>query len=119
MHREAHVAAYDGGVTPVRSARFTPVQANVVAHALERRGWRAESCIALPVAYVEVRDLSKRWTPLVAVLRSHGELDAFLAAHPGHGLRGRLAACTGETPPPARPAHGGRNAAVRRNTETE
>ena len=104
-------------MTPVRSARFTPVQANVVAHALERRGWRAESCIALPVAYVEVRDLAKRWTPLVAVLRTHGELDAFLEAHPGHGLRGRLAACTGETPPAARPAHGGRNAADRRHAE--
>jgi len=45
--------------------------------------------------FVEVRDLAVRRTPLVATLRTAADADAFDAAHPEHGLRGRRPGCTG------------------------
>ena len=79
-----------------RQRPFTTAEANAAAAALERRGWRAEACVAsFGVGFVEVRDLSVRWTPLVATLRTHADVDAFDAEHPEHGLMGRRAGCTG------------------------
>ena len=88
---------------------FTSAQANAVAAALERLGWRAEACVAsFGVGFVEVRDLAYRWTPLVATLRTAADVDAFSAQHPEHGLIGRRRGCTGIRPPgmrSARPAY--------------
>jgi hypothetical protein len=78
-----------------RLAPLTPTRAGMVASALERRGWRAEAITGPSHAAVEVRDLAVRHTPLIATSRTGGDVDAFDAAHPEHGLRGRRQGCTG------------------------
>ena len=77
---------------PDPHAPMTQSQASQVVTRLERRGWRAE--YHLP-GVVEVRDLSKRWTPLIATLRTQADVAAFDLAHPEHGLVGRRGGCTG------------------------
>jgi len=88
------------------AARLTAVAANRYAGNLERRGWRAEGvALLLGEALVTVRDLSVRGHPLVATLRTFGDVARFLAAHPEHGLRGRgrasLPAGVGPLPDPS------------------
>lgn len=65
-------------------ARLTGQRANGVASRLEALGWRAEGInLNQGQGLVEVRALGVRGMPLVAVLRTEDDLDAFLLAWPG------------------------------------
>lgn len=73
--------------------RLSGQEAYQLATKLERRGWRAEQVPALSgEAWVTVRDLAVRGHPVVATIRTTAEARRFLAEHPAHGLKGRLAA---------------------------
>jgi hypothetical protein len=64
--------------------RMNAIEANAGASLLERHGWRAEACaLGQGGALVEVRRLDVRGMPLVATLRTAGDLQRFLAEHPG------------------------------------
>src|SRR5687767_12555990 len=82
--------------------RLTAHQAAAAAVVLERRGWRAEACGTMGVAFLELRDPAIRHHPKIATLRTPADVDAFLERHPGHALVGRHPRCTGETPPDLR-----------------
>jgi hypothetical protein len=93
--RDAAGRVYRLSAIDSRLAPLTPTRAGMVASALERRGWRAEAITGPSHAVVEVRDLAMRHTPLVATLRTGGDVDDFNTTHPEHGLRHRRAGCTG------------------------
>lgn len=60
--------------------RLGGYEAMLLAIRLEAAGWRAEAIhLAQGAALIEVRDWHRRPHPLVAVLRTAGEAEAFLA----------------------------------------
>jgi hypothetical protein len=77
-------------------ARLTSQAANRYAAQLERRDWRTEGVtLCQGEAMIQVRGLSLRVHPLVATLRTFGDVARFLAEHSAHGLR-----CRGWAPCP-------------------
>jgi DNA-binding XRE family transcriptional regulator len=70
--------------------RLSGRQARSAAALLERQGWRAQT-VALTegVALVEVRATGVRGMPLVAVLRTPADVEAFRRAHPDRAAGAR------------------------------
>jgi hypothetical protein len=95
--------------------RLTGAQATGVASRLEALGWRAEGInVGQGLSLVEVRAARVRGTPLVAMLRTPGDVEAFGRAWPGRWPAGprlsvedwqwcREAARGGAEAPPAGP----------------
>ena len=72
--------------------RLSGRQARSAAALLERQGWRAQTfALTAGVALVEVRAAGVRGMPLVAVLRTPADVEAFRRAHPDRAAGARPA----------------------------